>query len=300
MRIGIDLGGSHISIGLVNEKGEILLKKQKDITTEKKVEKFIEESVVGSIDEILQEKNLKSADIEQIGVASPGNFKKGNLTHLVNLGIEVLPITQIIQEHFSISVVGDNDVNCACLAEKLYGSLKEYQNSVFMTIGTGIGGAYIYQNKVVNPEENSGFEFGHMIIEKEGKDCKCGKKGCFEVYCSIKNLRRKMRSILQLEDTVRGKEIVAIMKQNRENTQMQEELTKYCSYLAVGLSNIVNILEPEVIGIGGSFVHFAPFLVEKTMQEIQQKQLLFNPRQKPFIKLATLKNDAGIIGSAML
>lgn len=306
MRIGIDLGGSHVAVGLISEEGKILIKKQADILKkykeEGRVQKFIVDTILQKIDEILEESGLNKEFITQIGIATPGIFENGCILNAVNLGIEELAIENKIKFKYDLKIKGDNDVKCAAIAEQKYGSLKGYKDAVFLTIGTGIGGGYIYDEKIIVPKTNPGFEFGHMIIEKDGRECNCGSKGCFETYCSIKRLREKVRAILGLDESVRGHEIVEYIQIELEknNQLIKDVIEKYTDYLAIGLSNIINLLEPEVISIGGSFVHYSHFLLPLVEEKIIEKGMLFNKRDKINIILAQLKNDAGMIGASML
>lgn len=306
MRIGIDLGGSHVAVGLISEDGKILIKKQTDILKkykeEGRVQKFIVDTILQKIDEILEESGLNKEFITQIGIATPGIFENGCILNAVNLGIEELAIENKIKLKYDLNIKGDNDVKCATIAEQKYGSLKGYKDAVFLTIGTGIGGGYIYDEKIIVPKTNPGFEFGHMIIEKDGRECNCGSKGCFETYCSIKRLREKVRAILGLDESVRGHEIVEYIQIELEknNQLIKDVIEKYTDYLAIGLSNIINLLEPEVISIGGSFVHYSHFLLPLVEEKIIEKGMLFNKRDKINIILAQLKNDAGMIGASML
>ena len=306
MRIGIDLGGSHVAVGLVSEEGKLLVKKGADILQkykeEGRVQKFIIDTILEKIDEIFEETGLNKEFISQIGIATPGIYQNGCILHAVNLGIEELAIESKIQVKYHIPVAGNNDVTCCSLAEQKYGSIQGVQDAVFLTIGTGIGGAYIYQGKLVMPKTNPGFEFGHMILEKDGRQCNCGSKGCFETYCSIKRLRQKVRNILGLEESVRGHEIVEyiIRELGKNNQEIQKVIEDYTDYLAIGLSNIMNLFEPEKISIGGSFVHYSSFLLPKTTTKIIEKRMLFNKRESIPIQIATLKNKTGIIGASML
>ena len=147
MRIGIDLGGSHVAVGLVSEEGKLLVKKGADILQkykeEGRVQKFIIDTILEKIDEIFEETGLNKEFITQIGIATPGIYQNGCILHAVNLGIEELAIESKIQVKYHIPVAGNNDVTCCSLAEQKYGSLQGVQDAVFLTIGTGIGGAYI-------------------------------------------------------------------------------------------------------------------------------------------------------------
>ena len=303
MKIGIDLGGSHIAIGVVNNNGIIVEKIEKRIMSKEKenIKKVINEYVIDNVN-ILKEKY----DITNIGIAIPGTIKEGIIVKSVNLGIENYPIVEELKNSIQLPIQIQNDAKCAGIAENRYGSLKSYQRSIFLTLGTGIGGAVIINHQLLNTGNLPGCEFGHMIIQKEGIPCKCGKKGCWEKYASMKTFKDNLRKELGLTETTRGQELLEIIRQNEEQKEEKDKdqrITKvienYIENVSIGISNIINIFEPEAIGIGGSFVYFQEDLLEKIKKHIQEKNLLFNKREKLVIEPAILGNDAGIIGSVI-
>ena len=303
MKIGIDLGGSHIAIGVVNNNGIIVEKIEKRIMRKEKenIKKVINEYVIDNVN-ILKEKY----DITNIGIAIPGTIKEGIIVKSVNLGIENYPIVEELKNSIQLPIQIQNDAKCAGIAENRYGSLKSYQRSIFLTLGTGIGGAVLINHQLLNTGNLPGCEFGHMIIQKEGIPCKCGKKGCWEKYASMKTFKDNLRKELGLTETTRGQELLEIIRQNEEQKEEKDKdqrITKvienYIENVSIGISNIINIFEPEAIGIGGSFVYFQDILLEKIKKYIQEKNLLFNKREKLVIEPAILGNDAGIIGSVI-
>lgn len=302
MRIGIDLGGSHVGVGLVEEDGKILVKKEYNLLVKEKqrVQEVIIDKIVQFVNEILDENHHILENMKQIGIASPGTVKDGKLYHLVNLNIDEFDITEKLNEYFNIPIKICNDAKCAAIAENLYGSMKSYEDHIFLTIGTGIGGAAFYNHQMLVPKQNPGFEFGHMIIQKDGNVCKCGKQGCFESYCSIRALKKQVTSYLQLEPDISGKELRKLIEENIQDPGLDEILERYVEYLSIGLSNLINIFEPQAIGIGGSFAHYEELLLERLKERLYRKDLLFNKNDVVEIRLATLQNDAGIIGAAML
>ena len=303
MKIGIDLGGSHIAIGVVNNNGIIVEKIEKRIMSKEKenIKKVINEYVIDNVN-ILKEKY----DITNIGIAIPGTIKEGIIVKSVNLGIENYPIVEELKNSIQLPIQIQNDAKCAGIAENRYGSLKSYQRSIFLTLGTGIGGAVLINHQLLNTGNLPGCEFGHMTIQKEGIPCKCGKKGCWEKYASMKTFKDNLRKELGLTETTRGQELLEIIRQNEEQKEEKDKdqrITKvienYIENVSIGISNIINIFEPEAIGIGGSFVYFQDILLEKIKKYIQEKNLLFNKREKLVIEPAILGNDAGIIGSVI-
>lgn len=144
-----------------------------------------------------------------------------------------------------------------------------------------------------------GFEFSHTIIQKDGELCNCGKRGCFETYASLKRFKQKMSDRFEL-NTLSGKNIRKFIEDNPDNQMIKEMIKEYIDYLSIGISNIINIFEPDVICIGGSFAEYEKIFYEPLKQALLQGNLLFNKRHDIIIKLAKLKNDAGIIGATLI
>ena len=294
MNIGIDIGGSHIGIGVVNKNGIIIEKVEKRILSQEK--KNIKEILEKYITEQIQELT-KKYKISKIGICSPGTISNNIIKKSVNLELENYDLAGKISKKIQKPITIKNDCECAAIAENKYGCLKNYERAIFLTLGTGIGGAVIINNKLLDTGEVHGCEFGHMIIEKNGLQCNCGKKGCFEKYGSMKAFKNNLRSELGLDESTRGQELIEIMRKDEKNEKISKVIQEYIENLSIGISNIINIFEPEVIGIGGSFVFYSDILLEKLKQNIIEKNYLFNPRKEINIVTAILGNDAGIIGS---
>lgn len=302
MNIGIDIGGSHVGVGLVGSSGKIINKKEVDITEKdkKNIEKMITNTIINFIKQILKEQDIEAKEIGYVGIASPGTIENNCIYNVVNLGLEKLDIAKYIKKEFNLEVKIKNDAKCAGIAESMYGSTKFAQDNIYLCLGTGIGGAAFINNKLVEPRYKSGMEFGHMIIDKDGRECKCGSKGCFEKYCSMKTLKREIIETLELDKNDTGANIVNEIRKHIDDLRVRPLIKEYVEYLAIGISNLVNIFEPEVVCIGGSLVFIGDLIIPKLKKEIQEKKLLFNPRKDVNIVLATLSNDAGIIGAASL
>ena len=297
MKIGIDLGGSHIGVGIVNEKGYVIEKSEKRIMEKdrKEIKSVIEKYIVEKVKSITE--NNK---ITEVGIAIPGTISEGKVIKSVNLGLKNYPIVKKLQENINLPIKIANDCTCAAIAENKYGALKKYSREVFITLGTGIGGAVIINEKTLDTGSLPGCEFGHMIIQRNGLQCKCGKKGCFEKYGSMKAFKDNLRKELGLDEKTRGQELLDIIRKDEQNPKIKKVINEYIENLSIGISNIVNIFEPEVIGVGGSFVYFSDILLEKLKNNIIEKGYLFNERKTINIVQAILGNDAGIIGSTML
>ena len=300
MKIGIDLGGSHIAIGVVDSKGKILEKVEKRITKAEKnnIKKVIEEYIIEKTANFLQQYK-----ITEIGIAIPGTVRNDVVVKSVNLGLKNYEIVKNLQDKIQLPIKIRNDAKCAALAENTYGALKSYDRSIFLTLGTGIGGAVIIHNELLDTGELPGCEFGHMLIEKNGKLCKCGKKGCWETYASMKAFKDNLREILNLDEKTSGKELLDMLRKMNKNNpkyiQINKLIEQYIEYLSIGISNLINIFEPEAIGIGGSFVFYEEIFLEKLKNKLLKDNLLFNERKEANIQTAILDNDAGMIGAIL-
>lgn len=299
MKIGVDVGGSHVGIGIVNATGNLLLKKEKDYDKKQDdMSNIVLNTIIEIIKEIIQENNINLEEIESIGIAFPGTVSETSVIKAENLGIENYEVVKKIQKEFNVPIYLENDAKCAAIAEKELGSLKKYEDSVFLIVGTGIGGAVFLDGKLLKPKRFSGFEVGHMVINKNGIECNCGRKGCFETYCSMKRLKEKISKEFDL-NTIDGIKIREFIEQNQENDKLDKILDEYIQDLQIGIANLINIFEPQAISIGGSFGHYE-ILLKRLQDKINEKTELYNKEQIPKILTADLKNDAGIIGAAMI
>ncbi|MBD9158807.1 MAG: ROK family protein [Clostridiales bacterium] len=300
MKIGIDLGGSHISIGVVDKDGKILDKRDKHLRgiAKRLIKSTIEETIISNIKEY--QKNYK---ITEIGIAVPGSVKNDKILKSVNLGLKDYDLVGVIKKEIDLPIKIRNDAKCAALAESKYGALKKYNRVLFMTLGTGIGGAVIINGKLLDAGEYPGCEFGHMVIKENGLECNCGRKGCFEKYGSMRAFKDNLRNELGLEDKTSGKELMAILKnttkESKDYAKIEKVRKQYIRDLSVGITNLVNIFEPEAIGIGGSFVYFSEALLDDIKELIIKENMLFNSRKEINIQTAVLGNEAGIIGAIL-
>lgn len=293
MKIGIDLGGSHIGIALIDnntikEKVEIELEKREDIV-----------SYIMNILDYYISKFKENNNIELIGIASPGNpnNKELSITNIVNLGIERLEL-KTIENKYKIPIKLKNDSKAAGLAEFEYGSLKKYNDAVFLCLGTGIGSAVFLNGKLLEANKHVGFELGHIVIDRNGLKCNCGKRGCFETYCSIKRFKENAKKILKIEE-IPSEELLEKIKEHIEDKEISRLIEEYIDNLIIGLSNVIDIFEPEAISLGGSFVFFKDIFYTKLVSEINKRRYAFNKESIPEVVLAELKNDAGMLGAIL-
>ena len=291
MNIGIDIGGSHIAIATV-EKQNIISKKEYVYDKEfkenilKNLEIFIKETVTEII------KNNPN-QIKKIGISVAGTIIDNMLVFSPNLELKNVNFIEMLQPYFNIPVTVNKDSFCAGKAEKEYGCLKKYgNNSIFLIIGTGIGGIRYLDNNLYRAG------YGHMVIEKDGRQCKCGKKGCFETYGSIKALRDEIKKYLNITHMT-GKQMHEYLTANQNNKKVQNIVDNYIYNFCIGLTNIIDIDVPEAIGFGGSFSYYEDLFLERIKNTIIDKKMLSNSRCLPILKMGILKNDAGIIGATL-
>ena len=187
-----------------------------------------------------------------------------------------------------------NDSQCAGIAEKKYGSLRNVENAVFLTIGTGIGGAVFVDDKLIKSKNKAEFEFGHIILKENGIKCNCGQNGCFEKYAGMKALKDNIRKKMQLDEQTSGREIVKIINNNPDNEIIKKVIDEYVEDLTDGLAIILSKYNVNVIDIGGGFIYYRHILLGKIKNRLEEKI-----KRNIDIKIAILGNDAGIIGATI-
>ena len=297
MKIGIDLGGSHIGFGVI-ENDNIIEQFEKDFTDEDKAHiiEVIESYIIEKVKEIEQKYK-----IENIGIAVPGSVKDGTILKMVNLGIYNYNIKQKLEDSLNKAISVRNDAKCACIAEfnDIVKKDAKYSNAniVFLSIGTGIGGGVIYNGKLLEGHNFDGYEIGHMVIKDSGIPCKCGKYGCFERYGSILEYKNKVKQRLNIPQEAHGDSLREILDNNRQ--EILDINNQYVSDLALGISNLINIFEPDMVVLGGGFTHFSYMFKDKIKETLVNSPLLFNRRDDFDLRIAQLGNDAGIIGATL-
>ncbi|MFT5874811.1 MAG: glucokinase [Clostridium sp.] len=311
MRIGIDLGGTNIVVGIVTNEGQIIIKKSIP-TVASRGEILIIEDMVNLIHNTLEASGYCMEDIDMIGIGVPGviDYNSGIIKKCVNLGWENVDINKILKEKTGKKVLIDNDANAAAGGEYLFGIMKNNLNSVFITLGTGVGGGIILNGKLHRGKNGSAAEIGHMVVGENFYNCACGNNGCFETFASataiIKYAKKLINEndqdtlILQkinTSDEIDAKIIFDCAKQGDKLAILVVE--RFVKYFAIGICNIMNILDVEMIGIGGGVSAAGGFFMELLKSDIKKHQL-FKDAPVCNIKIAALGNDAGIIGAAML
>lgn len=313
MYIGVDLGGTKIKIGIVNEEGKIV--SSGIIDTDSSYDaKIIMRDMTVEIERLIEQEALQVKDIKSIGIGVPGlvDYEKGTIIYCTNLSWYNVEAVSYIMEHFNIPVYIENDATVAAYAESLFGSTKKARDSVFLTIGTGIGGGIIINKQIIRGAHGAGSEIGHMVIGENFYDCNCGRNGCFETLASatamIRYALHKMNdygktSSLQRLYIEKGQlEAKDIFDQAALGDEIAvETINRTAKYMAIGIANIYNVLDPEIIAIGGGVSKSGDSFFDLIRSNVK-KMTLVDSDSIDYGKIvrAELGNDAGIIGAAFL
>ncbi len=299
MKIGIDVGGTHIGFGII-ENNKLIKKQEINYAIKQKdMSKIVEQTILDGINKILRDSRLNINQIENIGIAFPGTVSEGTVIKAENLGVFNLDIKNFLSKYYNVPIKLENDAKCAAVAEMDQGCLKNYKDSLFLIIGTGVGGAAFLDGKLLKPKRFSGFEVGHVVIKENGSQCNCGRKGCYETYASMHTFKQKIRDTFNLQGAD-GKQIKEFIEKNKNNQELESIIENYITDVATGIINLINIFEPEAVCIGGGFGHYKNIFLDRLNKKIIDMDGLYNKQNIPQVLIAELKNDAGIIGAAML
>lgn len=304
--IGIDLGGTNIAVGLVDENYKIVMNKSTPTLIDRDFGEIVKD-MAKLINEIIAEKGISLDDIKYIGIGAPGvlDNKKGTLTDNSNIHVENYPIRNELQKYFDKSVYLGNDANVAAWAEYIGGCGKGTENFLMLTLGTGVGGGIILNGKLHSGSHNIGAEIGHTTFIAGGNQCGCGNKGCVEAYCSAtalikmaqKDVDKYPDSVIAKAEKINARVVVDAAKENDEYGV--KLFNEYVSNLAQVCASIINFLDPDVIALGGGVANAGDFLLDKVNEEVKQ-YVTFSSMMATKIMKAEMGNDAGIIGAALL
>lgn len=309
--IGIDLGGTNIKAGIVNENYEIIAKASVKTNCPRPAKEIADDMAAVSV-EAAKNAGISIDDVEWIGIGTPGiaDNVNGTIPYSNNLGFENVPIRKYIREHISKPVYVANDANAAAYGEFVAGAAKGACDAVCITLGTGVGAGVIIGGKIFTGRNLAGTEIGHMVISVDGPQCTCGRRGCFEVYSSATGLinmtkeaiRENPGSILAEYEKTDGKVSArhAFNAMRAGDEAGRSVVDKYIKYLAAGITNVINIFQPDILCIGGGVCNEGdPLMIpmkELVKKEVYTRMLDCNTE----ITVAKLGNDAGIIGAAFL
>ncbi|MBQ3053801.1 MAG: ROK family protein [Clostridia bacterium] len=308
--IGVDLGGTNIAIGLVNEKAEIVHKESVKTALPRPASEVVK-SICDLTNQVVKNAGVCMDEVKSIGVGLPGccDNKNGILVSAVNLGYENVPFRQEINKYIDKPVFLENDASVAALAEYINFN-EEMECFVAITLGTGVGGGVIINGKIFSGFNGAGTELGHTVINVDGNACNCGRKGCWETYASATGLIRLTKEEMEKSPDsimytlcngelgkVSGRTSFQAAKQGDEAGK--RVVDKYIKYVAEGITNIINIFQPEKLVIGGGVCGEGDYLLNPIVKYVNENQYVKKLKSTE-ISIAKLGNDAGIIGAAML
>lgn len=310
---GVDIGGTNIKYGLVDPKGKVLFREQRPTLVEKGAEPLMH-LVTNIAERLLYHAADEEYEIKGLGVGTPGavDTRIGKVISLSpNIhGWQGMEIGRILRERLNLPVHVDNDVNAMALAESKFGAGVGYDSVVCVAVGTGVGGGIVLNGKVWRGANFTAGEIGHISVDVEGPKCRCGSRGCLEVYCSSEAIMNRAKDKLRngltptFEEVVDGdigsltiKKLFAAVKKGDEIAI--EVISETAVYLGAGLAGVVNLLNPEIVIIGGGVADGGGGFIEAVTAEIRRRAF-GSAVEKLRVAKASLGNDAGFIGASIL
>ncbi len=309
--LGIDLGGTNIAAGVVDENYKIIgngkVKTGKNRTPDE-----IADDMVKAVYLAIEDAGIKAEEIVSMGIGSPGAIdpKAGVVCRATNLGFFDLPLCQMLKERTGFDFYIENDANAAAYGELIAGAGRGITDFIAITLGTGVGGGIIIDGQIYSGFNHAGGELGHTVICHGGEQCSCGRKGCWEAYASATALIRQTKVAMNANpdsalwdiagdiENVDGKTAFDGM---RAGDKVATEVVKsYTEYVAEGLVDMINIFQPEIICIGGGICKEGDTLLRPIQEFVDANCFARAHKKRITIKIAELGNDAGIIGAARL
>lgn len=315
-RMGIDLGGTNIAVGVIDDGYQIILKESVPTGASRPGEEIIKD-MAALCHKVLADAGIPLSEIASIGVASPGlvNRRDGVVAYANNLPFKDFPIAKLLSEQLDGREVQiENDANAAAWGEAIAGAAKGTANSVMITLGTGVGGGVVINHRVYSGFNGAGAELGHTVIAYNGQPCSCGRRGCWEAYSSatalIRMTKEKLDACAEAGETTVMTELVAQKGRVTGRTAFeamragdkagQQVVDTYLSYLACGIANMINIFQPEILSIGGGISGEGQALIDMIEKNVREQQYGTGHAPETKICIAQLGNDAGIVGAAVL
>jgi glucokinase len=311
-RIGVDLGGTNIAVGVISEDLKIIGRGKVKTNCPRPAEEIFDDIAV-AVNMAIEDAGISKDDVLSVGIGTPGTVNKatGYIEFANNLNFTQVPAKKMLEERIGKTVYLDNDANCAALGEAVAGCGKGAKDFVAVTLGTGVGSGIIIDGKIINGSNFAAGEMGHMVICVDGEQCTCGRRGCWESYASATALIRQTKDAMKHNhdsvmwqlvddniDAVSGKTAFDAMRKN--DKAGKDVVDKYIYYVATGIINIINALQPEFICVGGGIANEKETLLEPLRKHINRERYSHYAQKQTKILAAELGNDAGIFGAALL
>ena len=312
-RIGVDLGGTNIAVGLINDEYEIIARAGTKTNIPRPAEEIFAD-IVKCAKEAVAKAGIEMSEVASIGIGTPGSCDKKNgvILYANNLYFDNVPAAELVNKELpGIPVYIENDANCAALGEALAGSGKGKKSFIAVTLGTGVGSGIVLDGQVLTGCNDAGGELGHMVIKFDGEPCNCGRIGCWERYASATALVNQTKAaMLEHKDSVMWQLASGDVENAGGRTAFDamrigdkwgtEVVENYIRYIAIGTTNIVNIFQPEMICFGGGICNEGETLLAPIREHVARERYSKKQAVQTEICRATLGNDAGIIGAACL
>ena len=311
VRIGIDIGGTFLKAGVVTEDGNILATAARPTGFPRPVEDIIKD-IAGAATDAVAKAGLTLDDVSFVGCGCPGtvNQQPRLIEYAGNLGFKQTPLVGELEKLLGKPVMAENDANAAMLGEWKAGAARGTQDCVCITLGTGVGGGVIAGGKMVRGVNSAGAELGHTVIDFNGVQCNCGRKGCWEAYASVTALIRQTQAAMMADldsamwqlaptlEEVNGRTAWDAMRAGDETGKAVVD--QYIEYVGVGVVNMINVFQPEVLCIGGAISKEGDRLLQPLMEKAMIEHYSKYSEKQTKICRCELGNDAGIIGAAFL
>ena len=312
-RIGVDLGGTNIAVGVVDDNFNIV-GRGKMKTNAPREAKAIFDDVAAAVRMAVADADLTLDDIASIGIGTPGSVDKakGVIEFANNLDFNHVPAKELLSANLGMDKIYiDNDANCAALGEAVAGVGKGVKNFIAITLGTGVGSGIVVDGKLVTGVNYAAGEMGHMVICMDGEQCNCGRRGCWERYASATALIAQTKDMMKknvdsimwdlVDDNIaRVSGRTAFDAMRKGDAAAKAVVDNYIRYIAVGLVNVINALQPDVVCIGGGISHEKETLLAPLRKHVGRGRYSIYAAKQTELCCAVLGNDAGIIGAAML
>ena len=311
-RIGVDLGGTNIAVGVIDENYKIIGRGKVKTRAPRPAEEIFD-SIKEAADLAIADAGVSYDDVVSVGIGTPGSVNKdtGAIEFSNNLKFHNVPAKAMLEERLKKPVYLENDANAAALGEAVAGSGHGVKNFVAVTLGTGVGSGIIIDGKIYRGSNFCGGEMGHMVINVDGIPCNCGRKGCWEKYASATALVSQAVEAMQGDkasllwqtcdgdlNKVDGKSIFDAVDLGDETAKAV--VNRYLYYVSIGIANVVNALQPETVCVGGGISGQGEKILQPIRDMVKAERYSVYAENQANIVPALLGNDAGIIGAALL
>ena len=312
-RIGVDLGGTNIAVGVIDENYNIIGRGKAKTACPRPAEDIFAD-MCKCVKAAAEDAGISVSEIESIGIGTPGTVDKANgvISYANNLDFNNVPAVELMKKEFpDVTIRLENDANCAALGEALAGIGKGKSSFVAVTLGTGVGGGIVLDGKLLTGCNDAGGEIGHISIKFDGEQCNCGRIGCWERYASATALINQTKKAMEENKDSKMWELCGgdISKAGGRTAfdamRLGDEagtkvVDTYIEYIGIGATNVVNIFQPEVVCLGGGVSNQQEGLINPIKEYLDNEDYARHLMKRVTLKTATFRNDAGVIGAALL